>query len=179
MNSSTSRRCFTNFLSTKVVLYSHLPFLSLTAEIQSISSIQIANSSTYLVQILVKFKLIGALFVHVQDGRWLCQTVRPAVLLIRWCGVFNPPESTSKATPWSRSIKLLLRYGPAGILPQHPSAAGAHALPKLTPRISGVCCDALTHQINYLQLLTTLLSRYLIHTGKGADAIISMLHHFF
>ena len=57
--------------------------------------------------------------------------------------------------------------------PYDPQQAGPMYF--LTPRkcaIYGVCCEAIPRQVNYLIDES-------VDTGKGANAIISMLHHFF
>ena len=87
-------------------------------------------------------------------------------------GVFNPPEPASKATPCSRHIKAHYSFDMAQqvFYPQQPGP-----MYFLTPRkcaIFGVCCEALPCQVNYL-------IDEAVDTGKGANAIISMLHHFF
>ena len=66
----------------------------------------------------------------------------------------------------------LLRLRPAGTL---PTTLQRSPIFFLTPRkcgISGVCCEALPQQVNYL------IDEGMA-TSKGSDAVISYLHHFF
>ena len=66
----------------------------------------------------------------------------------------------------------LLRLRPAGTL---PTTLQPGPIFFLTPRksgISGVCCEALPQQVNYL------IDEGMA-TSKGSDAVISYLHHFF
>ena len=65
---------------------------------------------------------------------------------------------------------LLVRHGTASALPLQPGPTYF-----LTPRkceIFGVCCEAISRQLNYLIDEAS-------ETGKGANIIVSLLHHFF
>ena len=90
-------------------------------------------------------------------------------------GVFSPPQPACKSQPSSRLITAHYSFNMAQQVfylndPQQPGP-----MYFLTPRkcaIFGVCCEAIPHQVNYLIDKS-------IDTGKGANTIISMLHHFF
>ena len=90
-------------------------------------------------------------------------------------GTFSPPPPACKRPP-NKTIHLCplqFRHGTAGVLSQRPSPARPKVL--LTPRkyaIFGVCCEAIPRQINYL-------IDEAVDMGKGSNAIVSMLHHFF
>ena len=90
-------------------------------------------------------------------------------------GVFSPPQPACKSQPSSRLITAHYSFDMAQqvFYPNDPQQPGPMYF--LTPRkcaIFGVCCEAIPRQVNYLIDES-------VDTGKGANAIISMLHHFF
>ena len=90
-------------------------------------------------------------------------------------GVFSPPQPACKSQPCPRPIKAHYSFDMAQqvFYPYDPQQAGPMYF--LTPRkcaIFGVCCKAIPRQVNYP-------TDESVDTGKGANAIISMLHHFF
>ena len=90
-------------------------------------------------------------------------------------GQFTPPPPAEKATPCSRSIEAHYSFDMAQqvFYPFDPLQPGPMYF--LTPRkcaIFGVCNEAIPRQINYL-------IDEAVDCGKGANSIVSMLHHFF
>ena len=90
-------------------------------------------------------------------------------------GQFTPPPPAEKATPCSRSIEAHYSFDMAQqvFYPFDPLQPGPVYF--LTPRkcaIFGVCNEAIPRQINYL-------IDEAVDCGKGANSIVSMLHHFF
>ena len=90
-------------------------------------------------------------------------------------GDFIPPPPAEKATPCSRTITAHYSFDMAQqvFYPNDPLQPGPMYF--LTPRkcaIFGVCCEAIPHQVNYL-------IDEAVEMGKGANAVVSMLHHFF
>ena len=90
-------------------------------------------------------------------------------------GVFSPPPPASKRPPNKTPITAHYSFDMAQqvFYPNDPLQPGPMYF--LTPRkcaIFGVCCEAIPRQINYL-------IDEAVDMGKGSNAIISMLHHFF
>ena len=90
-------------------------------------------------------------------------------------GTLNLPPPASRTPPCSRHIDAHYSFDMAlqVFYPNDPLQPGPMYL--LTPRkcsIFGVCCEALPRQVNYL-------IDEAVDVGKGANAIVSMLHHFF
>lgn len=90
-------------------------------------------------------------------------------------GELNPPPPAEKATPCSRDIRAHYSFDMAQqvFYPNDPLQPGPMYF--LTPRkcaIFGVSCEALPRQVNYL-------IDEAVDMGKGANAVVSMLHHFF
>ena len=90
-------------------------------------------------------------------------------------GTFTPPGPASKSPSCSRAIEAHYSFDMAQqvFYPNDPQQPGPMYF--LTPRkcaIFGVCCEAIPRQVNYL-------IDEAVDIGKGANAIISMLHHFF
>ena len=87
---------------------------------------------------------------------------------------FIPPPF-SRPAPCSRELRAHYSFDMAQQVhyPSDPLQPGPIYF--LTPRkcaIFGVCCEAIPRQINYLIDEAS-------DTGKGSNAIVSMLHHFF
>ena len=90
-------------------------------------------------------------------------------------GNFQPPQPASQSPPNIRTLFAHYSFDMAQqvFYPNDPLQPGP--MPSLTPRkcaIFGVCCEAIPHQINYL-------IDEAVDMGKGANAIVSMLHHYF
>lgn len=90
-------------------------------------------------------------------------------------GIFEPPVPGSNTAPNSRSMSAHYSFDMAQqvFYPNDPLQPGPMYF--LTPRkcaIFGVCCEAIPRQINYL-------IDEGVDMGKGANSIVSMLHHFF
>ena len=90
-------------------------------------------------------------------------------------GTFSPPPPFSHLQPCSLPTMVHYSFDMAQQVhyPSNPLQPGP--LYFLTPRkcaIFGVCCEAIPRQINYL-----IDEAY--NTGKGANTIVSLLHHFF
>ena len=90
-------------------------------------------------------------------------------------GQFSPPPPAERVLPVSRPIKAHYSFDMAQqvFYPNDPLQPGPMYF--LTPRkcsIFGVCCEAIPRQVNYL-------IDEAVDVGKGANAIVSMLHHFF
>ena len=90
-------------------------------------------------------------------------------------GVFTPPSPSSRLPPCSLPSVVHYSFDMAQQVhyPSDPLQPGPIYF--LTPRkcgIFGVCCEAVPRQINYLIDEAS-------DTGKGANTIVSMLHHFF
>ena len=90
-------------------------------------------------------------------------------------GEFSPPPPAEKATQCSRTITAHYSFDMAQqvFYPNDPLQPGPMYF--LTPRkcaIFGVCCEAIPRQVNYL-------IDEAVDIGKGANAVVSMLHHFF
>ena len=89
-------------------------------------------------------------------------------------GVFTPPFPSSRLSPCSLPSVAHYSFDMAQQVhyPSDPLQPGPIYF--LTPRkcgIFGVCCEAVPRQINYLIDEAS-------NTGKGANTIISLLHHF-
>ena len=89
-------------------------------------------------------------------------------------GVFSPPPPASQHPPCSLPSVVHYSFDMAQQVhyPSDPLQPGPIYF--LTPRkcgIFGVCCEAIPRQINYL-------IDEACDTGKGANTIVSMLHHF-
>ena len=89
--------------------------------------------------------------------------------------VFTPPPPSSQCSPASFNSVVHYSFDMAQQVhyPSDPLQPGPIYF--LTPRkcgIFGVCCEAIPRQINYLIDEAS-------DTGKGSNAIVSMLHHFF
>ena len=85
----------------------------------------------------------------------------------------HPPGE--KAEPCSRDAAAHYSFDMAQqvFYPNYPLQPGPMYF--LTPRkgaIFGVCCKAIPHQVNYL-------IDEAVDMGKGANTVVSMLHHFF
>ena len=90
-------------------------------------------------------------------------------------GVFTPPPPSSRLSPCSLPSVVHYSFDMAQQVhyPSDPLQPGPIYF--LTPRkcgIFGVCCEAIPRQINYLIDEAS-------DTGKGANTIVSLLHHFF
>ena len=90
-------------------------------------------------------------------------------------GDFSPPQPAEKVAPCSRSIEAHYSFDMAQqvFYPNDPLQPGPMYF--LTPRkcaLFGVCCEAIPRQVNYL-------IDEAVDVGKGSNAIVSMLHHFF
>ena len=90
-------------------------------------------------------------------------------------GVFSPPPPSVRSAPCSFDSMMHYSFDMAQQVhyPSDPLQPGPIYF--LTPRkcgIFGVCCEAIPRQINYLIDEAS-------DTGKGSNAIVSMLHHFF
>jgi hypothetical protein len=90
-------------------------------------------------------------------------------------GTFSPPLPASKRPPNKTPISAHYSFDMAQqvFYPNDPLQPGPMYF--LTPRkcaIFGVCCEAIPRQINYL-------IDEAVDMGKGSNAIVSMLHHFF
>ena len=92
-------------------------------------------------------------------------------------GTFSPPPPASKRppnkTPISAHYSFDMAWRSQVFHPNDPLQPGPMYF--LIPRkyaIFGVCCEAIPRQINYL-------IDEAVHMGKGSNAIVSMLHHFF
>ena len=90
-------------------------------------------------------------------------------------GTFSPPPPAS-CIP-SNSMPITAHYSfdivQQVFYPNDPLQPGPMYF--LTPRkcaIFGVCCEAIPRQVNYL-------IDEAVDMGKGSNAIVSMLHHFF
>ena len=90
-------------------------------------------------------------------------------------GEVSPPPPAEKVTPCSRSIKAHYSFDVAQqvFYPNDPLQPGPmYFLTSRKCAIFGVCCEAIPRQINYL-------IDEAVDIGKGANAVVSMLHHFF
>ena len=90
-------------------------------------------------------------------------------------GEFTPPAPHSQLQPCSLDCVVHYSFDMAQQVhyPANPLQPGPIYF--LTPRkcaIFGVCCKGLPRQLNYL-------IDEACHTGKGANTIVSMLHHHF
>ena len=90
-------------------------------------------------------------------------------------GIFSPPPPAGTVAPNSTPVIAHYSFDMAQqvFYPNDPLQPGPMYF--LTPRkyaIFGVCCESLPRQINYL-------IDEAVDVGKGSNAIISMLHHFF
>ena len=90
-------------------------------------------------------------------------------------GTFSPPPPAAKRQANSTPISAHYSFDMAQqvFYPNDPLQPGPMYF--LTPRkcaIFGVCCEALPRQVNYL-------IDEAVDVGKGSNAIVSMLHHFF
>ena len=89
-------------------------------------------------------------------------------------GVLRPPPPSSRCEPCSLPSVIHYSFDMAQQVhyPSDPLQPGPIYF--LTPRkcgIFGVCCEAISRQINYLIDEAS-------DTGKGANTIVSLLHHF-
>ena len=89
-------------------------------------------------------------------------------------GVFTPPSPSSRLPPCSLPSVIHYSFDMAQQVhyPSDPLKSGPIYF--LIPRkcgIFGLCCEAIPRQINYLIDEAS-------DTGKGANTIVSMLHHF-
>ena len=90
-------------------------------------------------------------------------------------GSFSPPPPQSHILPLANSITVHYSFDFAQQVhyPSDPMQPGPIYF--LTPRkcaIFGVCCEAIPRQINYL-------IDEAVDVGKGANTVVSLLHHFF
>ena len=90
-------------------------------------------------------------------------------------GSFTPPPPACRFDPCSSDMVAHYSFDMAQQVhyPSDPFQPGPMYF--LTPRkcaIFGVCCEALPRQVNYLIDEAS-------DTGKGANTIVSLLHHFF
>ena len=90
-------------------------------------------------------------------------------------GTFSPPPPGSKRPPNSAPISAHYSFDMAQqvFCPNNPLQPGPMYF--LTPRkcaIFGVCCESIPRQMTYL-------IDEAVDMGKGSNAIVSMLHHFF
>ena len=90
-------------------------------------------------------------------------------------GEYIPPSPLSLSVPNSIDLTVHYSFDFAQQLhyPANPLQPGPVYF--LTPRkcaIFGVCCEGIPRQINYL-------IDEAVDTGKGANTVISLLHHFF
>ena len=90
-------------------------------------------------------------------------------------GSFQPPQPNSTLPPSSSAITVHYSFDFAQQVhyPSNPLQPGPVYF--LTPRkcaIFGVCCEGIPRQINYL-------IDEAVDVGKGANTVISLLHHFF
>ena len=90
-------------------------------------------------------------------------------------GVFSPPPpfSSLKACSFGGMVHYAFDMAQQVHYPSNPLQPGPIYF--LTPRkcaLFGVCCESIPRQINYL-------IDEACDTGKGANTIISLLHHFF
>ena len=88
-------------------------------------------------------------------------------------GEFSPPPPGEKAEPCSRDVTAHYSFDMAQhvFYPNDPLQPGPMYF--LTPRkcaIFGVCCEAIPRQVNYL-------IDEAVDMGKGANAVVSTLHH--
>ena len=88
---------------------------------------------------------------------------------------FSPPPPFSSLQPCSNQMTMHYSFDMAQQVhyPSDPLQPGPIYF--LTPRkcaLFGVCCEAIPRQINYL-------IDEAMDVGKGSNAIVSMLHHFF
>ena len=90
-------------------------------------------------------------------------------------GTFSPPPPAAKMPPNTTPISAHYSFDMAQqvFYPNDPLQPGPMYF--LTPRkcaIFGVCCESIPRQVNYL-------IDEAVDMGKGSNAIVSMLHHFF
>ena len=90
-------------------------------------------------------------------------------------GTFSPPPPASKRPANTTPISAHYSFDMAQqvFYPNDPQQPGPMYF--MTPRkcaIFGVCCESLPRQVNYL-------IDEAVDMGKGSNAIVSMLHHFF
>ena len=90
-------------------------------------------------------------------------------------GTFSPPPSASQRPANNTPIHAHYSFDMAQqvFYPNDPLQPGPMYF--LTPRkcaIFGVCCESIPRQVNYL-------IDEAVDMGKGSNAIVSMLHHFF
>ena len=89
-------------------------------------------------------------------------------------GNFQPPQPASQSPPNSRTLFAHYRIDMAQqvFYPNDPLHGPMYFLTPRKCAIFGVCCEAIPRQINYL-------IDEAVDMGKGANAIVSMLHHYF
>ena len=90
-------------------------------------------------------------------------------------GEFSPPPPADKVAPCSRSIdaQYLFDMAQQVFYPNDPLQPGPmYFLTLRKCAIFGVYCEAIPRQVNYL-------IDEAVDVGKGSNAIVSMLHHFF
>ena len=88
--------------------------------------------------------------------------------------LFSPPQPRAKSPPCSVAINVHYSFDMAQQVFYLNDPLQPGPMYFLTPRkcgIYGVCCEAIPRQVNYL-------IDKAIDIGKGANSIISMLHHF-
>ena len=108
--------------------------------------------------------------------RSVCDTAKQSVRQsFVQSGKFSPPPPSSRLSPCSLPSVVHYSFDMAQQVhyPSDPLQPGPIYF--LTPQkcgIFGVCCEAIPRQINYLIDEAS-------DTGKGSNAIVSMLHHFF
>ena len=90
-------------------------------------------------------------------------------------GVFMPPAPNCRLPSNSNEITVHYSFDFAQQVhyPSDPQQPGPVYF--LTPRkcaIFGVCCEGIPQQVNYL-------IDEAVDTGKGANTVVSLLHHFF
>jgi hypothetical protein len=90
-------------------------------------------------------------------------------------GTFHPPPPASRAPPLTgpSQAHYSFDYAQQVHYPSDPMQPGPIYF--LTPRkcsLFGICCEAIPRQVNYL-------CDESVDRGKGANTVVSQLHHFF
>ena len=108
--------------------------------------------------------------------RTICDSSKQAIHhIFQRDGVFSPPPPGARNQPCSLDLVAHYSFDMAQQVHYPSSPLQPGPLYFLTPRkcaIFGVVCEALPRQVNYLIDEASV-------TGKGANSVVSMLHHFF